>query len=149
MVLSLSSVFSGFHQTLQLSSVTISITTTTSFKTFHNLLINLSHNATIFSQRLHHTNPQKRKRPWSVTKCRGADKSLDRLGRKQARKRVRDASDFNNIETANYHRVPPTATQGAEGNSRHSDRNISLFPVQAGLRTCQHPCTIPVPGYRD
>ena len=30
---------------------------------------------------------------------RGADKSLDRPGRKQARKHVRDARDFNNIET--------------------------------------------------
>ena len=30
---------------------------------------------------------------------RGADKSLARLGRKQARKHVRDARDFNNIET--------------------------------------------------
>jgi len=30
---------------------------------------------------------------------RGADKSLARPGRKQARKHVRDARDFNNIET--------------------------------------------------
>ena len=30
---------------------------------------------------------------------RGADKSLARLGRKQSRKHVRDAHDFNNIET--------------------------------------------------
>ena len=30
---------------------------------------------------------------------RGADKALDRPGRKQARKHVRDARDFNNIET--------------------------------------------------
>ena len=30
---------------------------------------------------------------------RGADKFLARPGRKQARKHVRDASDFNNIET--------------------------------------------------
>jgi len=30
---------------------------------------------------------------------RGADKSLSRPGRKQARKHVRDARDFNNIET--------------------------------------------------
>ena len=32
-------------------------------------------------------------------KNRGADKSLGRPGRKQARKHVRDARDFNNIET--------------------------------------------------
>jgi len=31
--------------------------------------------------------------------CRGADESLARPGRKQARKHVRDARDFNNIET--------------------------------------------------
>ena len=30
---------------------------------------------------------------------RGADKSLARPGRKQARKHIRDARDFNNIET--------------------------------------------------
>ena len=31
--------------------------------------------------------------------CRGADKSLARPGRKQARKHVREARDFNKIET--------------------------------------------------
>ena len=42
---------------------------------------------------------------WSRTvvtetlKYRGADKSLARPGRKQARKHVRDARDFNKIET--------------------------------------------------
>jgi len=35
----------------------------------------------------------------SLNKYRGADKSLARPGRKQARKHVRDARDFNNIET--------------------------------------------------
>jgi len=34
-----------------------------------------------------------------VTIYRGADKSLARPGWKQARKHVRDARDFNNIET--------------------------------------------------
>jgi len=34
---------------------------------------------------------------WSL--YRGADESLARPGRKQARKHVRDGSDFNNIET--------------------------------------------------
>jgi len=33
------------------------------------------------------------------TITRGADKSLARPGRKQARKHVRDVRDFNNIET--------------------------------------------------
>ena len=35
----------------------------------------------------------------SLRYTRGADKSLARPGRKQARKHVRDARDFNNIET--------------------------------------------------
>jgi len=35
----------------------------------------------------------------SVLRYRGADKSLAKPGRKQARKHVRDARDFNNIET--------------------------------------------------
>ena len=99
---------------------------------------------------------------------RSADKSLARPRRKQARKNVRDARDFNNIETqavikflflqgkapkeihailtetlacclsgrarfqqnrdASCHQVSFPAGQGAEGNSRHSDRNISLLP---------------------
>jgi len=35
----------------------------------------------------------------TIIKYRGADKSLAQPGRKQARKHVRDARDFNNIET--------------------------------------------------
>jgi len=58
---------------------------------------------------------------------RGADKSLARPGRKQSRKHVRDARDFNDIETRAVIKFFPPARQGAEGNSRHSDRNISLF----------------------
>ena len=33
------------------------------------------------------------------------------------------------------------ARQGAEGNSRYSDRNISFVFFLVGLRTYQHPCT--------
>jgi len=59
---------------------------------------------------------------------RGADKSLARPGRKQARKHVKDARDFNNIETrAVIKFLFFPARQGAEGNSRHSDKNISFF----------------------
>jgi len=61
----------------------------------------------------------------------GADKSLARPGRKQARKHVRDARDFNNIETRAV-KFSFFARQGAEGNSRHCDRNISLFPSWSG-----------------
>ena len=70
---------------------------------------------------------------FSYAAYRGADKSLVRPGRKQARKHVRDARDFNNIETRAVIKVFFFfARQGAEGNSRHSDRNISLFPSSAG-----------------
>jgi len=62
---------------------------------------------------------------------RGADKSLARPGMKQARKHVRDARDFNNIETRAVKFFFP-ARQGSEGNSRHYDRNISLFPSWSG-----------------
>ena len=63
---------------------------------------------------------------------RSADKSLARPGSEQARKRVRDARDFNNIETRAVKFFFFSARQGAEGNSRHSDRNISLFPSWSG-----------------
>jgi hypothetical protein len=53
---------------------------------------------------------------------RGADKSLARPGRKQAPKLVRDARDFNDIETRAVIKFFFPARQGAEGNSRHSDR---------------------------
>ena len=53
-------------------------------------------------------------------------KSLGRPGRKQARKYIRDDRDFNNIEKRAVIKFFP-ARQGAEGNSRHSERNISLF----------------------
>ena len=60
---------------------------------------------------------------------RGADKSLARPGRKQARKHIRDVHDFNNIDTRAFIKIfffP--SRQDAEGNSRHSFRNIILFP---------------------
>ena len=62
---------------------------------------------------------------------RGADKSLARPGKKQARKHVRDARDCNNIETRAAIIFFPER-QDAEENSRHSDRNISLFPSWSG-----------------
>ena len=69
-----------------------------------------------------------------------ADKFLAWPGRKQARKHVRDTRDFN-IETQaviKFFFFP--VRQGAEGNLRHSDRNISFFSFLVGLRTYQHPC---------
>ena len=58
---------------------------------------------------------------------RGADKSLAPLERKQARKHVRDARDFNTIETRAAIKFFFPARQGAEGNSRHSDRILACF----------------------
>ena len=70
--------------------------------------------------------------PRSTLLYRGADKSLARQGMKQARKHVRDARDLN-IETRAVIKIfLPPARQGAEGNSRHSDRDISSFPSWSG-----------------
>ena len=76
----------------------------------------------------------------TCSSCRTADKSLARPGRKQARKHVSDARDFNKIETRAVIKFFFSARQGAEGNSRHSDRNISFSSFLVGLRTYQHPC---------
>jgi len=69
---------------------------------------------------------------FNFTAYRGADTSLSRPGRKPARKHVGDARDFNNIETRTVIKFFFPVRQGAEGNSRHSDRNISLFPSWPG-----------------
>jgi len=58
---------------------------------------------------------------------RGDDKSLAWPGRKQARKHVRRRARFHQHRDASCHQFFFPARQGAEGNSRHSDRNISLF----------------------
>jgi len=73
---------------------------------------------------------------------RCADKFLFRPGRKQAGKHVRDARDFNNIETRAVIKIFFPARQCAEGNLHKSDRNIDLFPFLVGLRTYQHTCAI-------
>jgi len=63
---------------------------------------------------------------------RAADKSLARPGKKEARKYIRDARDFNNIETRAVVNFFSPARQGAEGNSRHSDRNLArILPGRA------------------
>ena len=63
---------------------------------------------------------------------RGADKSLAPPGRKQTQKRVRDARDFNNIETRAVITFFFFFKASAEGNSRHFYRNIRLFPSWSG-----------------
>ena len=51
---------------------------------------------------------------------RGADKSLARPGRKQARKHVRDARDFNNIETRAVTKFSPCPLQGKAPKEIHA-----------------------------
>ena len=63
---------------------------------------------------------------------RDADKSLARPGRKQARKHVTEARDFDNIETRAIIKFFFFARRDAEGNSHHSGRNISLFACWSG-----------------
>ena len=67
-----------------------------------------------------------------MTQYQTADKSLAEPGRKQARKHVSDAHHFNNVETRAVIKFLFSGRQGAEGNSRHSDRNINLFPSWSG-----------------
>jgi len=78
-------------------------------------------------------NSKTKKKLWMLH-YRGADKSLARAGSKQARKHVRDARDFNNIETRAVIKFSffSPARQGAEGNSRHSERSIGLFLSWSG-----------------
>jgi len=77
------------------------------------------------------TNELLSKAGYTTIKYRGADKSLARPGGKQSRNHVRDKHTFNNMETRAVTNFFP-ATQGAKGNSHHSDRNISLFPSWMG-----------------
>ena len=79
---------------------------------------------------------------WIRWVIQSADKSLARPGRKQARKHARDARDFNNIESRAVIKFLFFARQAAEGNSRHSDRNVSLFPSWSDLGLNQHPCSL-------
>ena len=51
---------------------------------------------------------------------RGADKSLERPGRKQAPKHVRDARDFNDIETQAVIKFPPSPLQGKAPKEIHA-----------------------------
>jgi len=69
---------------------------------------------TVFTHLIHEFKTQNNDSPWSLAR--------------PGRKHVRDARDFNNIETRAVESPPPPSRQGAEGKSHHSDRNISLFP---------------------
>ena len=63
---------------------------------------------------------------------RGTDKSLARPGRKQARKHVREARDFNNIETRAANKSPPpTTTQGKAPKEIHAilTETLACFPL--------------------
>jgi len=69
----------------------------------------------------------------------GADKSLSRQGRKQARKHVRDARDFNNIETRAV--IKFFSLQGKAPKEIHAipTETLACF-LLVGLRTYQHLC---------
>ena len=65
---------------------------------------------------------------------RGADKSLARPGKKQARRHVRDARDFNNIETRAVIKSPPTPLRGKTTKEIHAILTETLacfFPGRA------------------
>ena len=63
---------------------------------------------------------------------RGADKSLARSGRKQARKHVRDARDFNNIKTRAVIKFFSPLQGKAPKEIYTTLTNISLFPSWSG-----------------
>ena len=72
---------------------------------------------------------------------RGADKSLARPGRKQVRKHVRDARDFNSIETRAVNKFF-FSLQGKAPKEIHAILTEKLACFLPGrLRTYQHPCS--------
>jgi len=79
---------------------------------------------------------------FNICLYRGADKSLAGPGKKQTRKNVREARDFNNIETRAVFAFFFFARQSAKGNSRHSDRNISFFPSWSGYWVISTPIVV-------
>jgi len=68
----------------------------------------------------------------NLLRYRGADKSLARPGRKQARKHGRDGRDFNNIETRAV--INLFFLQGKAPKEIHAilTRKFSLFPSWSG-----------------
>jgi len=71
---------------------------------------------------------------------RGADKSLTRPGRKQARKHVRDERDFNNIDTRAVIRFFSFKARPRRKFTPFLQKHY-LVSFLVGLRTYQHPCT--------
>ena len=77
-----------------------------------------------------------------INTYRSDDKSLARPGRKQARKHVRDARDFNNMETRAVINFFLFFLQGKAQKEIHAILAETLaFSFLLGLRTYQHPCT--------
>jgi len=62
---------------------------------------------------------------------RGADKSLARTGKETSSETCQGCARFQQHRDARCE-VPFPAKQGDEGNSRHSDSNIRLFPSLSG-----------------
>jgi len=68
----------------------------------------------------------------SVKMYRDADKSLAPTTKETSSEACQGRARFQQHRDASCHQVSFPARQGAEGNSRHSDRNISLFPSWSG-----------------
>jgi len=78
---------------------------------------------------------------FQLSKYRGADKFLPRPGRKQARKHVRDARDFNNIEKRAVIKFLFFFLQDRAPKEIHVILTEILdFFFLVGLRTYRHPC---------
>jgi len=69
---------------------------------------------------------------------RGADKSLARPGRKQARKHVRDARDFNNIEARAVIKFFPLQGKAPKEIRAILTETLACF-LPGRIRTYQHP----------
>jgi hypothetical protein len=63
---------------------------------------------------------------------RCADKSLAATRKETGSEACQGRARFQQHRDASCHRVSFPERQGAEGNSRHSDRNFSLFPSWSG-----------------
>ena len=63
----------------------------------------------------------------------GAEKVLSPTRKETSSEACHGRARFQQHRDASCHQdPPPTGRQGAEGNSRHSDRNINLFPSRSG-----------------
>jgi len=67
-----------------------------------------------------------------IVRYRGADNSLAPTRKETSSETRQGRVRFQQYQDASCHQVSFPARQSAEGNSRHSDRNISLFLSWSG-----------------